>query len=625
MNSLILSWLCGAWHTFAAAFCESGIYKIFLKIYNAFSKWWYGSSIMNCLKSDERQGMERASLLYKIIHFPFCVIELVGKKLGEFLKKSIEESFIINLFKRFMNNALALNTRLLGVMLLSALTVHEVLAASFSIWALAVAAGGIILTLSDYNITDFFADSKIVNFCLSSLGFNSINWNFYDKTEISGVSSIVCALIVGAISGFVGMVSPLLGIALPVGIVGMSTVLAYPIVGVFGALVSAPFVPTMVLAGLCALTFVSLLVKSLITENFRWKVDSVGVALGFFLLFMLISSVFSFAQAKSIMVWGMYLIFVGFYFVIINTVKTKEQVYAILKVFVIAGALVSLYGILQYVLGWNTSNAWIDEEMFEQATMRSYSTMENPNVLGEFLLILIPVTAVFMIKPPAKKLEKWVYVIMFLMGLLCMIFTQSRGCWLGLILTAMIFVTFYNGRLWGLLPIALIALPFIMPQTMVERMMSIGNTEDSSTSYRVFIWLGTIEMLKDFWVGGIGMGEGAFRSVYPMYSYNAIIAPHSHNTFLQMLVEGGIGALLIFITSMVIVLKRLSVIFRSDRKNSMASLLALAIGSGICGFLLQSMFDYTFYNYRMMAMFFMVIALGMSLQYVKEEANDKSF
>ena len=43
----------------------------------------------------------------------------------------------------------------------------------------------------------------------------------------------------------------------------------------------------------------------------------------------------------------------------------------------------------------------------------------------------------------------------------------------------------------------------------------------------------------------------------------------------------------------------------------------LAIGSGTCGFLLQSMFDYTFYNYRVMAIFFMVMAFGTALKYIK--------
>ncbi|MDD6735850.1 MAG: O-antigen ligase family protein [Clostridiales bacterium] len=622
MNSVIISWLCGICHAFVRLFTESGVYKTFLRVYSAFSTWWESSCIMNFLKKNDRQGIEKNSILYRIIRIPFTIFAFIGRKTGTFVSKTIEESFIIGLSKDFMNNALALNTRFLGCMLLAALSVREIITVRFSVLLFVVVIAGIVLALSNYNITDFFSESRTVNFCLSALGFKNISWNFYDKKALNKPGALAAAIIVGAAAGAVSTKSLILAFAIPVGLSGMFTVMAYPVVGVFGAVLAAPFVPTMILAGICALTFLSVLVKSLVTENFRWRVDSVGVTVGLFLLFMFISSIFSFAPGKSLMVWGMYLIFAGFYFVIINTVRTKEQLYTILKLFVLAGAVVSLYGIIQYVFGWNTSNAWIDESMFEEATMRAYSTMENPNVLGEYLLLLIPITAVFMLKPPAKRLEKWVYTAIFLMSILCMVFTQSRGCWLGLILTAMIFVTFYNGKLWGLLPVLLVILPFVIPQTMVERLMSIGNTEDSSTSYRVFIWLGTLEMLKDFWIGGIGMGEGAFRRVYPIYSYNAIIAPHSHNTFLQMLVEGGIGALMIFLSMMAVTLRRLALVYRNNCKGSMAQLTALAIGSGICGFLLQSMFDYTFYNYRMMAMFFMIIALGISLQYVKEETHD---
>ena len=46
-------------------------------------------------------------------------------------------------------------------------------------------------------------------------------------------------------------------------------------------------------------------------------------------------------------------------------------------------------------------------------------------------------------------------------------------------------------------------------------------------------------------------------------------------------------------------------------------MLALALGSGVIGFLAQSMFDYTFYNYRVMAVFFMVLGLGLALKHLK--------
>ena len=60
-------------------------------------------------------------------------------------------------------------------------------------------------------------------------------------------------------------------------------------------------------------------------------------------------------------------------------------------------------------------------------------------------------------------------------------------------------------------------------------------------------------------------------------------------------------------------------VFKTSAKHSIDAVSALAIGSGVCGFLLQSMFDYTFYNYRMMAMFFMILALGVALKACKGE------
>ena len=120
---------------------------------------------------------------------------------------------------------------------------------------------------------------------------------------------------------------------------------------------------------------------------------------------------------------------------------------------------------------------------------------------------------------------------MFLVLALCLVLTQSRGCWIGFMLSVVIFVTFYEGKWWGFIPIVLCILPFIIPQTIVDRIMSVGNMEDSSTSYRLYIWMGTLGMMKHYWLGGIGMGEAAFSQVYPFFSYNAIIAPHSHNLF----------------------------------------------------------------------------------------------
>lgn len=607
MNSIILSIIVSFFGKLTTLFKESGLYKIIVSVQNWFSRLWEKSSIISLLKKEPKKN-----LFYKVMYFPIGIFEFLNRKLGGWILKRIEKSFFLDLARTFMNNIFALNTKFLGCLLISTMLVKVVI--NFSIPAVGIGILGVFLLIADYNITDFFDSSKLIGFCLKTAGFDIKISDCYKKGYIGTRKALIIAILAGLAAG---VLPPILGLLLIVGATGFIAVMSYPVVGVFGAIVASPFVPTMVLAGICLLTTMSFFIKAIITPDFKWRRDGIGI--GFFLLILFASSLFSFSPAKSLMVWAMYLVFAGFFFIILNTVRTKEQVYALLRVFVIAGALVALYGILQYVFGWNTSNAWIDEEMFEEATMRAYSTMENPNVLGEYLLLLIPLAAIFMLKKGSGVFERIVYGGVFLLGALCMVFTQSRGCWLGLILAAAIFVTFYNGKLWALAPIVLLALPFVIPETMIERMMSVGDLEDSSTSYRVFIWKGTFRMLRDFWIGGIGMGEGAFRTVYPVYSYIGIIAPHAHNTFLQLVVEGGIGTLSIFLGMMVTFLRKVSNVFKTSLKNSIDSVSALAIGSSVCGFLLQSMFDYTFYNYRMMAMFFMILALGVTLKACKGE------
>lgn len=619
MQSVIISFLYSFFISFKQAFLKTKTYRLFDRIYAAFSNAFRCSVIVNLLSKNPDGGTYVAdSLLYKLLRTPFRAAELIGSRLGDYARYVVEKSFIVNIFKIFLNNLLALNSRFGGVLALSAGAVYTAgrfaLGAGLSKAGLALIAIGAALCVTDRNITHFLETSGVVRFAERTLGFN-LRYDFYKKSCTRGAARLVIAAAFGAAAGAAGCINILFAPLLICAAAGMSLVLYAPVTGVFFAVFAAPFVPTMVLAALCVLTLGSLVLKSVYTPYFKWRFDGMGLALAFLLLIFLISSITSFAPVNSLTVWCMYFVFMSFYFVIINSVKSRRQAVGLLRIFVLTGALVALYGVMQYVFGWNTSNAWIDEEMFENDIMRVYSTLENPNVLGEYLLLVLPVSAVFMCRHKCAELSKWVYAAVTAVLFVCLILTQSRGCWLGFMLAAVIFVTFTNGRLWGLVPIVLAFLPFVIPQTIVDRLLSIGNMEDSSTSYRVFIWFGTLAMLRDFFIGGIGMGEKAFNSVYPFYSYNAIIAPHSHNLYLQLVTESGIAALAVFILCMVIFIRRMTSFYDGERKSSEESMLAVAFISGISGFLLQSMFDYTFYNYRVMAMFFMFMAMGMAYRY----------
>ncbi len=622
MSSLILSSLAVFFKNLWGAFKQSGLYALFWKIYNGITGSWKNSKVMTMLRKHERDGESKQSVVSKILMSPFTFLEFLQRRLGALVREQIEKSCICKWSRTYVQNFMAVNTRFFGVMMLGVFIAYNAVSivrgGDFSKLSLAAAFLGGIAVMMNYNLMSFLSGSKVVDIVKSAAGFKDLDFEFFDKSYVSGVTRLVLAALAGLLAGAAMTVSPIIGLAVPFAAFGMLLVMYVPIMGVFAAVFAAPFVPTMVLAGLCIWTVLALVIKSLADESFKWRREGVGLSIIILLGVLFVSSLLSFARMGSLKVWAMYFVFWSFYFVIINTVKTKEQLYGLLKLFVISGALVAVYGIMQYLFGWTTTNAWLDENMFEDTGMRVYSTLGNPNVLGEYLLLVLPVAAVYMLKYKFKELGKWAYGAMFLVLALCLVLTQSRGCWIGFMLSAVIFVTFYEGKLWALIPIVLCILPFVVPQSIVDRMMSVGNMDDSSTSYRVYIWMGTFGMLKHYWLGGIGMGEAAFGNVYPFFSYNAIIAPHSHNTYLQLMVEAGIGALIVFLVLQGLFLKKMSDTYRLDDKKSLDSSMALAIASGVAGFLAQSMFDYTFYNYRVMAVFVMVMAIGIALKYIKE-------
>ncbi len=616
MNSVILSSLASFFGTLGAWFKNSALYALFMKIYTAVSNSWKNSAVMTWIRSAKSDGASVKSASAKVLFSPFALLDVLRGKAGEFLDKNISQSFICVWAKTYMQNFMAVNTRFFGIMLIA--MAFSYCAASRHISKIALIAGavGAVLCIVNYNLMSFLNPSKFVGIVKSMAGFKDLDFEFFDETKTHGILRLVLALAAGLITGAAVSFNALYGAVIPFAVFGLVLVMYAPITGVYAAVFAAPFVPTMILAGLCLWTTLSLIIKSVSKSDFKWRFDGVGMCLILFLLVLLMSSVMSFAKVDSLKVWAMYFVFVIFYFTVINSVKTKEQLYGVYKLLAISGALVALYGIMQYIFGWTTSNSWIDEEMFEDSAMRVYSTLGNPNVLGEYLLLVLPVAAVFMLKDRWKELSKWTYGAMFLVLALCLVLTQSRGCWIGFMVSVAIFVTFYEGKWWGLIPVVICILPFVVPQTVVDRIMSVGNMEDTSTSYRVYIWLGTLGMMRHYWFGGIGMGEAAFAHVYPFFSYNAILAPHSHNTFLQLLVEAGIGGLGIFVVTQGVFLKKMSLVYRNGNKKSTDSMLALAAASGVAGFLVQSMFDYTFYNYRVMAMFFMIMGLGMALRHI---------
>ena len=87
------------------------------------------------------------------------------------------------------------------------------------------------------------------------------------------------------------------------------------------------------------------------------------------------------------------------------------------------------------------------------------------------------------------------------------------------------------------------------------------------------------------------------------------MAPHAHNLFLQIVCDAGIAALIVFLWILLRLYRTLCAALRIE-KDFMSKLLQIACLSGMSGFLVQAMTDYSFYNYRVMFIFWAYAGLG---------------
>ena len=78
--------------------------------------------------------------------------------------------------------------------------------------------------------------------------------------------------------------------------------------------------------------------------------------------------------------------FMAFALVVENAVDSWERAEQLVFLMVLAGGVVALLGVGQYVLGATGDAAWVDSDMFSSVTIRVYSTLQNPNVLAEYLI-----------------------------------------------------------------------------------------------------------------------------------------------------------------------------------------------------------------------------------------------
>lgn len=229
-----------------------------------------------------------------------------------------------------------------------------------------------------------------------------------------------------------------------------------------------------------------------------------------------------------------------FHFCTVTTLDTDKKLSNFTKILCTAIFITAIVAICQRIAGVEVDPEYVDLANNEGMPGRVFATMENPNNYAELLILFMPfMLAIFVNEIKLSKKVLWFFMTAVTFVALAM--TYSRSCYVALMLAVIIFLLVYDYHLLiPLLIAAAFAVPFL-PETIYNRILTIGSLSDSSNSYRLYIWEVCTRLAGNYGLSGLGLGPVSFRSYYRPIAYqNAIKAPHSHMLYLELILEYGI-------------------------------------------------------------------------------------
>ena len=271
----------------------------------------------------------------------------------------------------------------------------------------------------------------------------------------------------------------------------------------------------------------------------------------------------------------------------------------------------AVIAVAQRLLGVEADASLTDLSLNADMPGRVFSTLGNPNNYAEFLVLFLPYGAAFVITRRSFA-ARLITLAGLLLGVGALFLTFSRSGWIAFAIALFVFVLLFDKRYLPVLFMAvLFALP-LLPRNVLNRILTIGNMKDSSSSYRLDIWTGCLKMLKDYWFTGVGLGTGGFGKIYPPYAVGTSgVAPHSHMHFMEMLIELGFLGFISYVTLTFSLIRR-SFAAASKAVPQTVRLAAIASASAMTGIVLIGCFEYCWFYPRVMFAFFLTAGLAMA-------------
>ena len=199
---------------------------------------------------------------------------------------------------------------------------------------------------------------------------------------------------------------------------------------------------------------------------------------------------------------------------------------------------------------------------------------------------------------------------MILISLLGVLFTFSRGSYLGLLLAIAVFLALNirrskNARIALVVVLVVVLLFVLIPNPFMQRLETI-DSQDIAINKRLDAWQAAWDAIVQRPL--LGYGAGTLNAMDIIQAAGIDGTPHTHNAILELLLEGGILGLLPFVLMCVRFVNTNVRLWKQD--DSHIHSLGVASLAMFSGFALNIMVDYPFSVPKLSIAFMVILALS---------------
>lgn len=284
----------------------------------------------------------------------------------------------------------------------------------------------------------------------------------------------------------------------------------------------------------------------------------------------------------------------------------------LLDTLLVSAMLVCLYGLGIYFL-------------VGEKNLLLFSTFFNPNCFASYLILILPL-AIYKLLTSHNFISLNRYSSLTIILFLCLFLTASRGAFVSLFIGGIIWLVVVRNVFKINKPLKIIAffciiislLLFLTRPILQERLYSFFNPSHRSHLYRMLVYKGTLNIIKNYPLGGTG--AGTFETVYPDYKLGSVNTKLTHSTYLQIASEMGMIGLFSFLFLFIFILKNLFFQFKraqvKEEKLFLSCILFISIN-----FLMHNLFDYPWHIPGTSGIYFVLAAVGMNYGIKTKEVN----